>query len=213
MSAVRRTGAPGRRGWRLAALGVGATVVVTAVPVAAAPTCIADPAGDYHAELAPLGDPSADLLSADVSARRGLLTATLRLAALDAAPPVLGHRYDVYVTNGERTVSLTAHVDNGRGSFSLVEVDGSSDSGASLGTVLGPISGRLDAARSTIHLSVEQERLGFAARQRVVVSARTWRSVGTMNTAPDPGRASTYAQMDDSDRTAPYTLGAGGCSR
>ena len=174
--------------------------------------CIVDAAGDNDSALAPTGDPTADLLSIDVGTVRGRFTATVRLAALDVAAPVLGHRYDVYLTDGERTVSLTALVDNGRGSYSLVEVTGDPDDGASMGSAIAPVTGRLDAARRSIVLTVDAKHLGFGTGKRGTVSARSWRAVGTTNTAPDPGRASTYGQMDDSDVDARYTFGRAGCT-
>ena len=190
-------------------------LAILGAPAAGAATrpCITDAADDMNDGLSPTGDPSADLRSVDVTSVGGRLTATLKLAGLDPVPPVMGHRYDVYLSDGETTFSLTGHVDNARGNFALVEVNGPTDGGAFTGTDLGPLVGRIDTASSSIVMSVERQRLGFGTGRRITVTARSWRSVGTMNTAPKEGQTATYWQMDDSDHAATHRIGKAGCTK
>jgi hypothetical protein len=61
-------------------------------------------------------------------------------------------------------------------------------------------------------MEVDLKRLGFGGGRRVTVSARSWQTVGTMNAAPEPGQASTYGQMDDTD-VAVHRLGTQTCMR
>jgi hypothetical protein len=180
-------------------------------PKAACPV-VSDPAGDVSQTNAPAGDASGDLLAVDIGTVGHKVTTSVSLAALDVAPPVAGHRYDVYLFDGERAVGLEATVDSGRAYYEVVEYAAGvpGGNGAFAGHSIGQITGSFDAAKRRVSMTADLAQLGFAQRRRVVVSARSWRTVGTSNTEPLRGYG-FVASEDDTEESAPYRLGTRAC--
>jgi hypothetical protein len=193
---------------------VGCLLLLAPAATGAAPrTCptLADRRGDQQ----PAGDPAADLVRVDLASdSRSVTVVVERGGEQPQATPVAGHTYAVLLDTLEGAVSLRVDVRGAETSFTLYRHDsvGSDAGSVSGGTAVGPVRGRVDARRHTLHALVPYamapDLLSRGTSLRVTASASTSLLTPSL---PVVGTAFVTQTSDESDRPGRHDLGKPGC--
>jgi len=202
-------------GFRPLALGAGCLLLLTS-PAFAKPAARCPQLVDAQGDQSPSDDAAADLRSVALTSDATSLRLVIRYQGeQEVSTPVSGHVYDVGLGGA---VAAEASIAPGGNIFSLQRIsggysDGGGASSSRSSTLIGRLSGYVDTATHTVHMSVPYAlaRDVFRPGDRLTVTSAVDSSYAGPTVPVVEGRPIVRTHSDYSDVTANYKLGSLGC--